>query len=73
MDITYITDINIISINARSVKEKITEIQARATEYDVICITETHLDNTFLSSQPFSPLDKVTYRKDKNLHGGVVY
>lgn len=37
-----------------------------------MCITETHLDDSFLNSQLFLPQDKIIYRKDRNIFGGGV-
>ena len=37
-----------------------------------MCITETHLDNSFVDTQLLLSCDKTIYRKDRNLHGGGV-
>lgn len=41
-------------------------------DYDIICLTETHLDNSFVSRLIFDPNDKIIFRKDRNKHGGGV-
>lgn len=57
--------------NIRSVKGKTTEIQA-LNEYDIICLTETHLDSTFYSGEILDQQKYSIYRKDRNLRGGGV-
>lgn len=59
-------------LNARSIKGKLTELQALSFDYDLICITETHLDPSFPNSLIFDSTDKVIYRVDRNLNGGGV-
>ena len=61
-----------LSLNARSLRGKVAEIESLAVDYDIICITETHLDNNFFNSQLFMSQDKVIYRRDRNLYGGGV-
>ena len=51
---------------------KISEIQSLSPYYNLICITETHIDQTFFSSQLFNDTDKNIYRKDRNINGGGV-
>ena len=64
--------LRLLSLNARSVKGKIVELQALATNYNIICITETHLDSNFHGAQLFFLQNKITYRKYRNAHGGGV-
>ena len=56
----------------RSIKGKLTEIQALTTEYELMCFTETHLDCTIPNALIFEPSDKTIYRKDRSIHGGGV-
>ena len=53
----------------RSIKGKLTEIQALTTEYELMCFTETHLDCTIPNALIFEPSDKAIYRKDRSIHG----
>lgn len=53
-------------------KGKILELQALSASYNIICITETHIDTDFYDSQLFQSKDKNIYRKDRNKSGGGV-
>ena len=53
-------------------KGKTTDLKCLSQNYDIICLTETHLDDTFADSQIFNTDDKRIYRKDRNIHGGGV-
>jgi len=58
--------------NTRSVKGKIAELQAACVGFDVVCLTETHLDKTVPSQMLFDSSNWVVHRKDRNIHGGGV-
>ena len=62
-----------ISLNARSVSNKINEIRTiiEHDKPDVFCITETHLCPEIISSEIFPQNFKVI-RKDRNRHGGGI-
>jgi hypothetical protein len=53
-------------------KGKLTEVQGMSSTYDVMCFTETHLDDSILNSTIFSGKNKMVYRKDRNIRGGGV-
>jgi len=57
--------------NVRSIKSKSVAIQALNT-YDVICLTETHIDVSFRSEEYFCSEVYSVYRKDRNVFGGGV-
>ena len=63
--------VSLLLSNARSVKGKISELQALSPFHNIICITETHLDSSYYSGLLF-PSGKVVYRKDRDVHGGGV-
>jgi hypothetical protein len=42
------------------------------TNFDVICLTETHIDSTIPSSSFIHDLDKTVFRCDRDIHGGGV-
>ena len=62
-----------ISLNARSLKGKVPEFHAIIKEHqpDIICVTETHIDDSISSSELF-PSNFNVYRKDRNCSGGGV-
>ena len=63
--------LNCISLNARSVVNKIEEIQTiiQIEDPDLFVCTETHLSNDILSHEIF-PQTYTVIRKDRNRHGG---
>ena len=62
----------VLCANVRSIKGKLTEIKCFSTQYDILCLTETHLDDSIHSSMILSPEDKIIHRTDRNIHGGGV-
>ena len=58
-------------MNIRSIKGKLTEVQSLDV-HDIVCITETHLDQTIGSGEILSSDLYSMYRKDRNIHGGGV-
>lgn len=58
--------------NTRSVKGKATELTAMTLLNDIVCITETHIDNTFTDKQVIETDNNILYRQDRNIHGGGV-
>ena len=65
--------VSVFHLNIRSLRNKISYLSTIATEYDIICITETHLDDTVSSSDlqidGFNP-DPI--RLDRTAHGGGI-
>ena len=43
-----------------------------AYHYDILCFTETQVDNTYTDNEVFQPSNKTIYRKDRNFHEGEV-
>ena len=41
-------------------------IDMRGTEYGLVCLAETHLDNSVPSATIFDLDDEIIYRKDRN-------
>lgn len=66
------TSLKILLLNARSVRGKLNEIQVLSAEYDIICITETHLDPSFHNEMILGSSQKTIYRSDRDCHGGGV-
>ena len=58
--------------NARSVKGKTAELTAMTKDYDIICITETHLDPNINSNCVIETPGLYFFRCDRNSHGGGV-
>ena len=64
--------LGLLLANARSIKGKINELKCLLVEYDVLCVTETHIDSSIHSSSTLDVNDKEIYRKDRNIYGGGV-
>ena len=65
--------LNMFLANTRSSKGKTTEIQTLTIDYDIICLTETHIDETTMNSHDIIPTDnKTVFRRDRNTSGGGV-
>ena len=64
--------INIFSANTRSLKGKTEEISNETFDYDIKCLTEIHIHNTIQNHQIFDYKNKIIYRKDRNIYGGVL-
>ena len=64
--------INIFSANTRSLKGKTEEISNETLDYDIKCLTETHIHKTIQNHQIFDYNNKIIYRKDRNIYGGVL-
>ena len=58
--------------NTRSVKGKTTELQFLTTDSDIICLTETHLDDTIPSGSILPIENRTVFRRDRNIYGGGV-
>jgi len=58
--------------NTRSGKGKTTELQFLTTDSDIICLTETHLDDTIPNSSILPIKNKTVFRRDRNICGGEV-
>ena len=58
--------------NTRSVKGKTTELQFFTTDSDIICLTETHLDDTIPNSSILPIKNKTVFCRDRNICGGGV-
>lgn len=58
--------------NCRFVKGKSLELSSLTIDYDIICLTETHIDSNICSRTLINRDDLVFYRKDRNLNGGGV-
>ena len=65
-------DLKIIHLNVRSLKDKIDIIEAEFMSYDVICITETWLNNYITDNQISIPNFHLPFRKDRQSRGGGV-
>ena len=63
--------LSILHLNIRSIRNKISYIQDHLSDFDVICFSETHLDQN-LSSEllRISNIFSGPYRKDRNMYGG---
>lgn len=58
--------------NTRSLKGKTEELSTETYKFEIICLTETHIDPTFPNHQIFDYNNKTIYRHDRNIFGGGV-
>lgn len=58
--------------NTRSAKGKAPEITALTNDFDIICLTETHIDDTVPNNCIIEAPDKKVFRRDRTLYGGGV-
>ena len=63
----------ILHINTQSVRNKIDELTAESSEYEILVLTETWLHPNILSEEITIPFFNKPYRKDRtgDAHGGV--
>ena len=62
--------LKLFSANCRSAQGKSTELTTMTIDYDVICLTESHVDDTIPSRTIIS---RDNFRKDQNIYcGGVL-
>ena len=67
-----LNQLSLFLANTRSAKGKTTDITTLTTDFDIICLTETHLDQTIDSQSIIeSPLMTI-FCKDRNCWGGGV-
>ena len=66
-------EIAVIHLNAQSIRNKISELTHETEGYNVICVTETWLNQDIQSSSISIPGYQEIYRKDRdgNTYGGV--
>ena len=65
------TVLSVFHINIRSLRNKISYLSDIASEYDIICVSETHLDeNVNTSDLIIDGYYPNHIRKDRNAHGG---
>ena len=69
---TNYNSLNLLLANTRSVKGKTSEITALSHNYDIICLTETHIDDTIPNNAVIESTDFEVFRFDRNIHGGGV-
>ena len=66
----YVLDI--LHLNVRSIRNKLEDITSLFEDFDILCFTETHLNNV-ITTEDLKLLEYDTmYRKDRNEHGGGV-
>lgn len=65
--------ISILHCNIRSIRSKLEYILNNFCDYDLLCFTETHLDDSVTDEAVYLSLNfDVPYRKDRSCHGGGI-
>ena len=66
-------ELSILHLNIRSIRNKLDFILDNFSEFNILCFSETHLDNNVPTEMLFlSNLYSAPYRKDRTNHGGGV-
>ena len=64
--------LKLFSANCRSAKGKSTELTTMTIDHDVICLAESHVDDTIPSRTIIRRDNLVLFRIDRNIYGGGV-
>ena len=67
-----IKSLDIFHLNTRSIRNKIDNIRDLADDFHIICVTETHLDNSIDSALIQFPGFDPIIRKSRSQNGGGV-
>jgi len=59
-------------MNTRSLQGKTIELSSVTSNADIVCITETHIDDTIKDHHIFDYNSKLIYANDRNISGGRV-
>ena len=68
----YSSDFTIFHLNTRSIRYKIENLVDYVDSSDILCFTETHLDNTVLTEDLMIDNYETPFRRDRTNHGGGV-
>ena len=63
-------DLSIVHLNIRSIRNKLDYIRDNFLDFDILCFTETHLDDAVSSEQLKLEDFEIPYRKSRTNHGG---
>ena len=66
------SEISIFNWNARSIRNKMEYLADIADEYNILCLTETHLDNDIHTDDILLDNFSSPFRKDRNFAGGGI-
>ena len=64
--------LNIMNLNIRSVRNKLQFLEHFTEDVDILCLTETHLDEAVSNSELLLENFTTMFRKDRNSYGGGV-
>ena len=64
------SDFSIFNWNARSIRNKTEYLMDIADEYNILCLTETHLDNNIHTQDILLDNFSSPFRKDRTFAGG---
>ncbi|OWF47171.1 RNA-directed DNA polymerase from transposon BS [Mizuhopecten yessoensis] len=65
-------ELSVFHLNIRSIRNKMDYIEDIAGDYDIVCLTESHLDDHVLSEDILLPGFHAPFRLDRNFAGGGV-
>ena len=68
----YGSVLDIIHLNIRSIRNKIEDLYKIVNEFDIVCFSETHLDNNVTNEQINKEGFSQIIRKDRNWYGGGI-
>lgn len=64
--------IDIVHLNIRSIRHEIDYLNTLVHDFDILCFTETHLDDTVSNDSLSLDVFNTIYRKDRNCYGDRV-
>ena len=64
--------LHVFLANTRSAKGRASELAVLTCEYNIVCLTETYIDDTVPDHCVIATPIKRIFRKDRTLHGGKV-
>ena len=66
------SELSVFNWNVRSIRNKLDTLADLTEEYNVLCLTETHLDDNICSKDLMLENFSEPYRKDRNFAGGGI-
>ena len=64
--------LTVMHLNIRSVRTKLIFLESFADDVDILCLTETHLDESVTDDQLMIENFSELHRKDRNMFGGGI-
>ena len=66
------SELSVFNWNVRSIRNKLDTLADLAVDYNILCLTETHLDDNICTNDLLLDYFSEPYRKDRNFAGGGI-